>query len=88
MVRASSVMTTSASMAKLGSRDTSECGRQPRIGVSEYDHPQMIQLTNLDQTVQKQPPSETPATVSHIIGEVINSLWIIIPVEIAIAIVF
>jgi hypothetical protein len=41
-------------MAKLGSRDTSECGRQPRIGVSEYDHPQMIQLTNLDQrNVQK-----------------------------------
>ena len=47
----------------------------------------MIQLTNLDQTVQKQSPSETPATVSHIIGEVIYSLWIIIPVEIAIGIV-
>ena len=43
------------------------------------DHPQMIQLTNLDQTVQQQPPSDTPATVSHIIGEVVNSLWIIIP---------
>jgi hypothetical protein len=85
--RASSVVTTSTSMNKFDSRDASECDEQPRIRVSNYDHPQMIQLKDLDQTVQEASPSETLTTVSHIFGEVIYSLWYIIPVEIAIGIV-
>ena len=81
------MVTTSTSMNKFDSRDASECDKQPRIRVSNYDHPQMIQLKDLDQTVQKASPSETLTTVSHIFGEVIYSLWYIIPVEIAIGIV-
>ena len=77
--RASSVVTTSTSMNKFDSRDASECDEQPRIRVSNYDHPQMIQLKDLDQTVQEASPSETLTTVSHIFGEVIYSLWYIIP---------
>ena len=85
--RASSVVTTSTSMDKFDGRDASECDEQPRIRVSNYDHPQMIQLKDLDQTVQGASLSKTLTTVSHIFEEVIYSLWYIIPVEIAIGIV-
>jgi hypothetical protein len=88
--RASSVVITSTSMDKFEGRDASECGgdpRQPRIRVSNYDHPQMIQLRDLDQAVPEASLSKTLTTVTHIFEEVIYSLWYIIPVEIAIGIV-
>jgi hypothetical protein len=83
MIRSPSVIPTRGSIVKPASRDTSEFGWQTRIKLSRSDQSQRIQLASLGQTVQQQP---TPITLSHILGEVVNSLWIVVPLEIMIVI--
>ena len=86
MIKSSSVMPTSDSIIKPASGDTSEFGWQTRIKLGRSDRPQRIQLVCLDQTVQHQPTSDAPDALSHILDEVVNSLWFVIPVEIMIVI--
>ena len=79
-------MPTSDSIVKPASEDASEFGWQTRIKLGRRDQLQRIQLVCLDQTIQHQRTSDAQGALSLIFAEVVNSLWLVIPVEIMIII--